>query len=504
MQEPTEEVEASISTENVRDGPNLNNAFTGRRKAAKRTFPWDLAAGEVNPESPPRAEDIPVKKKRRLEKSFSASIDKAATKISSHDTAVSANADADADADYADADADDADADADRMKGTRSASAYLPSHMPQSRVHWRQEEDAKLNNAVKNTCKKKCGQEYKTDWTAVAALVPGRTRNQCWSRWKEALDPNIDRASAGKWTEDEDSKLKRAVQTHGGKNWYKIAKLVPGRAQRQCRSRWHNVLNVNVDRMPGRTGTWTAVEVNKLKCAVQTHGDKNWGEVAALVPGRTRDQCLSKWKNVLDSNIDRPSRRTGKWTAVEVSKLKFAVQMHGAKDWAAIATLVPGRTRGQCWSRWKDVLDPKADRASGRTGKWTAVEDSKLKFAVRTYDGKNWAAIAALVPGRAQIQCRSRWHNALDANSDQTPGRTGTWTEEEIVKLKSAVQMHGEKDWVAISALVLGRTKKQCWDRWKKHTDPARVDTTYTEVKSHSFPDTMSARSTTLQTYGYL
>jgi hypothetical protein len=29
MQEPTEDTEASISMENVREGPNLNRAFTG-------------------------------------------------------------------------------------------------------------------------------------------------------------------------------------------------------------------------------------------------------------------------------------------------------------------------------------------------------------------------------------------------------------------------------------------------------------------------------------------
>jgi hypothetical protein len=334
--------------------------------------------------------------------------------------------------------------------------------------HWRQEEDAKLKSAVKNTCKKKCG---RTDWAAVAALVPGRTRSQCWCRWNEALDPNIDRASTGKWTADEDSKLKEAVQTHGGKNWDKIAKLVPGRAQVQCRSRWHNVLNAKFDSTPRHTGKWTEDEVIKLKAAVQMHGDKNWGEVAALVPGRTRSQCLGRWKNVLDPNVDGPRGRTGKWTAVEFNKLKAAVQLHGGKDWAAIATLVPGRTRGQCWSRWKDDLD-NTDRASGSKGKWTAVEDSKLKEAVRTHGGKNWAAIAALVPGRAQIQCRSRWHNAFDANLDQTGGSTEAWAEDEIIKLKAAVQTHGDKNWSAVAELVPGRTKRQCLGRWKNVLDP--------------------------------
>jgi hypothetical protein len=49
MQEPTEDDddEASISTENVREKPNLNGTFVVRRKAAKRTLPWDLAVNEL-------------------------------------------------------------------------------------------------------------------------------------------------------------------------------------------------------------------------------------------------------------------------------------------------------------------------------------------------------------------------------------------------------------------------------------------------------------------------
>jgi hypothetical protein len=32
----------------------------------------------------------------------------------------------------------------------------------------------------------------------------------------------------GKWTSDENGKLKDAVKTHDGNNWFAIARLVPG------------------------------------------------------------------------------------------------------------------------------------------------------------------------------------------------------------------------------------------------------------------------------------
>jgi hypothetical protein len=44
---------------------------------------------------------------------------------------------------------------------------------------WTPKEDAKLTNAVSNTCKTKHGEKLKIDWVAVAALVPGRTKNEC-------------------------------------------------------------------------------------------------------------------------------------------------------------------------------------------------------------------------------------------------------------------------------------------------------------------------------------
>jgi hypothetical protein len=116
-------------------------------------------------------------------------------------------------------------------------------------------------------------------------------------------------------------------------------------------------LDPSIDRTNGCTGKWVEDEDSKLEDAVQTHGGKNWGTIAALVPGRTKIQCNRRWKDALDPSIDRPPpERTGKWTEDENIKLRDAVQTHGGKSWGAIAALVSGRTKTQCRSRWKDVL----------------------------------------------------------------------------------------------------------------------------------------------------
>jgi hypothetical protein len=33
------------------------------------------------------------------------------------------------------------------------------------------------------------------NWAAISALIPGRTRSQCWHRWNRVLGPSIDRTN---------------------------------------------------------------------------------------------------------------------------------------------------------------------------------------------------------------------------------------------------------------------------------------------------------------------
>jgi hypothetical protein len=119
--------------------------------------------------------------------------------------------------------------------------------------------------------------------------------------------------------------------------------------------------------------------------------------------------------------------RAGQWTADEDSKLNDAVQMHGSKNWVTVAALIPDRTSDQCGIRWRDVVDPSIGRAMARVGQWKADEDKKLNHAVQTHGGKNWGAIAALVPGRTKTQCRGRWHHGpASCPETRASGRTGS------------------------------------------------------------------------------
>jgi hypothetical protein len=490
--------ETSIPTENARNRPRMNGVM--RHKVGTKTFPWTKAA--LNHTPPPQDEDIPAAKKLRLQTSFPTSVDDVVdtptyetmnSTRSPVDTPTSETMNSNGSPDNTAASLPHAGASrAPRRSWTAEENAKLVDAVKkhgkdwdvvaalvpgktrvQCRIRWvnyadpsivramgkwTTEEDAKLIDAVK-----KCGK----DWGAVAALVPGRTNEQCGHRWGAVrLATTIEgkNTSTGKWTAEEEAKLIDAV-AKCGKDWAAVAALVPGRANEQCRRAWTLRLDPNIDRTPGRPGRWKAEEDAKLIDAVAKCGN-DWVAVAALVPGRTREQCRTTWTlRFVVPTIEGTSTRTGKWTAEEDAKLIDAVTKCG-KDWVAVAALVPGRTNAQCRTIWRlRFVAPTIKGVPTRTGKWTAEEEAKLIDAV-TKCGKNWAAIAALVPGRTNTQCRMIWTDRLAATIEGTPTRTGKWTTEEDAKLIDAVKKCG-KHWVAVAALVPGRTNKQCHTRLK-------------------------------------
>jgi hypothetical protein len=173
-------------------------------------------------------------------------------------------------------------------------------------------------------------------------------------------------------------------------------------------------LSPSIDRVSGRTGKRTEVDDSKLRDAIQTHGGKNWCAIAALVPGRTKLQCRTKWHAaLLVSSIDPTTACAGKWTAVQDSKPKDAVPLHGGKGRAAITALIPGRTKSQCCSRCHDALGPDIDRATRRMGNWEEYEEIKLKDAVQTHGYKNWGQLPRWLrverKGNVRLDGRNAW-----------------------------------------------------------------------------------------------
>jgi myb proto-oncogene protein len=78
----------------------------------------------------------------------------------------------------------------------------------------------------------------------------------------------------------EDEKIVELVEKYGPAKWSIIAQSLPGRIGKQCRERWHNHLNPDINK-----DAWTTEEEVALMNAHRSHGNK-WAEIAKVLPGR--------------------------------------------------------------------------------------------------------------------------------------------------------------------------------------------------------------------------
>ncbi|KAG0369188.1 hypothetical protein BGZ54_000119 [Gamsiella multidivaricata] len=163
------------------------------------------------------------------------------------------------------------------------------------RIVWTPEEDEYLRTAV---------QLYgdKTEkWAKIAACVPGRTNKNCRKRWFHSLDPKLKK---GPWTEEEDHLLKTGVQMFKGQ-WSKIAERIPGRTDDQCAKRWREGLDPLIDR-----AAWTPEDDLLLLQRFEEFGSQ-WQKIALAFPGRPGLHCRNRWRKLQRSlnHMKRTSKR---------------------------------------------------------------------------------------------------------------------------------------------------------------------------------------------------
>jgi len=156
------------------------------------------------------------------------------------------------------------------------------------------------------------------------------------------------------WTEDEDQRLREAVDVYGEKHWKKIAEHVQGRNHTQCLQRWSKVLS------PGlKKGQWSTEE-DQLLLSLATREVESclragkqpkvhWGYVKRSIPGRTAKQCRERWVNNLNPEINR-----GEWT-LEEDKLIICLYKEMPSKWAAIAKHLNRRTENAVKVRWRHL-----------------------------------------------------------------------------------------------------------------------------------------------------
>jgi hypothetical protein len=220
----------------------------------------------------------------------------------------------------------------------------LPPLVGEGKQYFTPEENAQLIALVKFQLE----QDGKVNWEAVAGMMPGRNAKQCKNRYCYHLVPGTNLPSLAvkrRFTPDEDAWLIASVELqlrqYGRIDWKAVAKEVPGRNARQCRERWLNRLDTDINH-----NSFTPEEDALLIKMVNKYGQK-WSFFTRLFLGRT-DVHLRNRYSLLMRRENKPGRRKvlfpdqathGNPTSDETScdleqlKLKTSLSKHPKKKW---------------------------------------------------------------------------------------------------------------------------------------------------------------------------
>jgi hypothetical protein len=163
------------------------------------------------------------------------------------------------------------------------------------------------------------------------------------------------------------------------------------------------------------------------------------------------------------------SKKT-KWTDREDEMLMRLVGEHSSANWGEFASMFPGKTTQQISERWGKVLNPTLVK-----GSWTREEDETIIKFVQQCGPKPWSKLTAVMPGRTGKQCRERWKDHLNPDKNPEP-----FSGEEDAILIDLHEKMGNQ-WVKIAEFLPGRSDNAIKNRWnatlKKRLEYAKTGT---------------------------
>jgi myb proto-oncogene protein len=129
--------------------------------------------------------------------------------------------------------------------------------------------------------------------TAKVRPVPSAQRSQVQTESGKQTSRRRSRNFGKTWTMEEDEQLRLLVSERGARKWSNIAKCFDRKNSKQCRERWHNILDPMINWEP-----FEAPEDEIIIKMVKIEGFK-WSKIAAHLPGRTDNHVKNRWNATL-------------------------------------------------------------------------------------------------------------------------------------------------------------------------------------------------------------
>ncbi|KAH9959141.1 hypothetical protein BGW80DRAFT_1256586 [Lactifluus volemus] len=215
-----------------------------------------------------------------------------------------------------------------------------------------------------------------------------------------------------------------------------------------------------------REGKYTDSETECIRSVISEYMELGfWAHITRALPERRVASVFGYVRRIY-----QPLKSGGKWSIEDDATLAQVVEMYG-RDWDKVSEALE-RPKKECLNRFQKCIEHKDTR---RKGKWTAEEESRLTEIVKSlgWVGSSslppripWTEVARLMDQkRTATQCRNKWYDYM-VPAMLNDGKSRRWSVADtfiLVHKIASLDLDREEDieWYSLP--------DEKWDYWTIH-----------------------------------